>query len=176
MNTRELDLPGVVLLARDVFVDLRGHLVEVHRAPRYAALGLPEAFAQTNHSRSARGTIRGLHWQEGAPQGKLVTVIRGRVLDVVADARPDSSTYGQHVAVELADDGAQLWIPPGYAHGFCVISGVADVLYGLTDVYRPDAQAGVRWDDPELDIDWPVDAPILSEKDAALPTLAALRG
>ncbi len=174
MNITETTLPGVLGLKGDVFADDRGFLTEVFRQERLQALG-PAPFVQANHARSVRGTLRGLHWQDPRPQGKLISVLHGAVLDVVLDVRVGSPTFGRHIAVTLsAGSGDQLWIPPGLAHGFCALTETADVLYLCTDTYLPDGQRGVAWDDPALGIDWPVRAPILSAKDAALPALSAI--
>jgi dTDP-4-dehydrorhamnose 3,5-epimerase len=175
MRVEELELPGVLLVHADVLEDARGFFMEVHERDRYEAVGISGAFVQDNHSRSTRGVIRGLHYQLRRPQGKLITVIRGAVFDVVADVRPDSPTFGRWVGVRLGEgDGRQLWVPPGYAHGFCVYTDVADVLYKCTDVYSADDGRGVRWDDPTLGVTWPTPRPVLSGKDAALPTLTEI--
>jgi dTDP-4-dehydrorhamnose 3,5-epimerase len=130
---------------------------------------------QDNHSRSRRGTLRGLHFQRRYPQGKLVECVRGAVFDVVVDLRNSSPTFGRSYAITLSDeDHRQLWIPPGLAHGFCVLSDEADFLYKCTDYYRPDDEGGVAWDDPDLAVAWPVDDPLLSEKDRRLPRLRDL--
>jgi len=168
-----LDLPGVLRIDKPVHPDARGLLVEFVRAGELQALGLPAAFAQHNHSRSVRGVIRGLHWQRDPVQAKLVTVVRGRILDVIAEVRPDRPDRGRHVAVVL-EPGRSVWVPAGYAHGFLVLSDEADVVYGLTAPYAPGEGRGVRWDDPELAIPWPLRVPVLSEADAALPVLADL--
>ena len=130
---------------------------------------------QDNHSRSRRGTLRGLHFQRRHPQGKLVACARGSIYDVVVDLRAGSPTFGRSYGVTLSDeDHRQLWIPPGLAHGFCVLSDEADFLYKCTDYYRPDDEGGIAWDDPDLGIAWPVEAPLLSEKDRRLPRLRDL--
>jgi dTDP-4-dehydrorhamnose 3,5-epimerase len=173
MRTEALALPGVLLVHADVLEDARGFFMELHNASRYAEVGISAPFVQDNHSRSTRGVLRGMHYQLTQPQGKLVTVLRGSIYDVVADVRPDSPTFGEWVGVRLGEgSGRQLWVPPGYAHGFCVYSDVADVLYKCTDLYAADDGRGIRWDDPQLGITWPVSRPILSGKDARLPTLA----
>lgn len=176
MTVRETALPGVLVVEPRVFGDARGFFLERYHAERYAEAGIPAAFVQDNHSRSVRGTLRGLHFQRSHPQGKLVEAVRGRIWDVAVDVRPGSPTFGQWEGVTLTEDShRQLWVPPGFAHGFCVLSAEADVLYKCTDVYRPDDEGGVRWDDPDLGIEWPLDAaPLLSAKDRALPLLADL--
>lgn len=173
MKAQPLDLPGVLRLDKPVHRDERGLLVELMRADELAAAGVPATFAQHNHSRSVRGVIRGMHWQRDPVQAKLVTVVRGRVLDVVAEIRPGRPGYGRHVAVVL-EPGTSLWVPAGYAHGFLVLSEDADVVYGLTAPYAAGEGRGVRWDDPALAIPWPVGTPVLSPADAALPFLADL--
>ena len=169
-------LPGVLIIEPRVFGDARGFFVETFHARRYAEHGIPGeglSFVQDNHSRSRKGVLRGLHFQIRHPQGKLVRVARGRVWDVVVDVNPDSLTFRRWVAVELDDESQrQLWIPPGYAHGFCVLSEVADFEYKVTAFYDPEDEGGVAWDDPELAIPWPVKEPILSDKDRRLPRLA----
>lgn len=176
MTVRETSLPGVLVVEPRVFGDARGFFVERYQAGRYAEAGIPATFVQDNHSRSTRGTLRGLHFQRCHPQGKLVEAIRGRIWDIAVDVRPGSPTFGQWEGVTLTEDShRQLWVPPGFAHGFCVLSDEADVLYKCTDVYRPDDEGGVRWDDPDLGIEWPLDeAPLLSVKDRSLPSLADL--
>lgn len=173
MRVIETELPGVLIIEPRIFRDARGCFFETYQAARYAEAGIPAAFVQDNFSRSVRGTLRGLHFQEPQPQGKLVQVLRGRVFDVAVDVRPSSKTFKRWCAVELSDDDArQLWIPPGYAHGFYVLSEVADFHYKCTAPYRADADRSIRWDDPELGIAWPEGPRLLSPKDAAAPRLA----
>jgi dTDP-4-dehydrorhamnose 3,5-epimerase len=168
-------IPDVLLIKPTVYSDERGFFLESYRAERYAAAGISEPLVQLNHSRSRRGTLRGLHFQRRHPQGKLVRVACGEVFDVAVDVRPGSPTFGQQVSAVLSDENHhQLWIPGGIAHGFCVLSDSADFLYGVTDIYRPDDEGGIRWDDPDLGIVWPVDAPIMSQRDRTLPRLAEL--
>ncbi|RME80703.1 MAG: dTDP-4-dehydrorhamnose 3,5-epimerase [Zetaproteobacteria bacterium] len=178
MRVLETELPGVKIIEPRVFPDARGFFLETFHAERYARFGIPgqdAAFVQDNHSRSVHRVVRGLHFQRRNPQGKLVYVVRGRIWDVAVDIRPSSPTFRRWVAVELSEnDHRQLWIPPGYAHGFCVLSELADVIYKTTALYDPADDAGIRWDDPDLAIDWPVQDPILSEKDRKLPRLAEL--
>lgn len=174
MNVIETALAGVLIIEPRVFDDGRGFFQETWHADRYAALNLP-VFVQDNHSRSSLGVLRGLHAQRLRPQGKLVLVTRGAVFDVVADINPASPTFGQSVGIELNDTNhRQLYVPPGYVHGFCVLSETVDFLYKCTDYYQPNDEIGVVWNDPDLAIDWPRQNPLLSAKDAALPTLAAL--
>lgn len=171
MNIIQTALPGVLIIEPRIHGDHRGFFQETWRADSYRELGLPD-FVQDNHSRSSHGVLRGLHAQRLRPQGKLVRVARGAVFDVAADINPDSPTFGQFVGVELNDENLrQFYVPPGYAHGFCVLSPVADFLYRCTDYYQPGDEIGVIWNDPDLAINWPIAAPQLSAKDAALPTL-----
>ncbi len=179
MKVTPTDLPGVLILEPKVFGDARGFFVESFNQKAFdAAVGAPASFVQDNHSRSARGVLRGLHLQTPPhAQGKLVHVTSGRVFDVAADVRRASATFGRWVGIELnADEHRQLWIPPGYAHGFLVLSDSADFLYKTTDYYAPAAEITIRWNDPELAIAWPdAGAPFaLSERDAKAPTLAEL--
>ena len=173
MRVEETNLPGVVIVHPEVFRDERGFLLESYQAERYgqhAALGWN--FVQDNHSRSRQGVLRGLHFQERQPQGKLVRVVRGRVFDVAVDVDPASPTFMQHVGAYLDDrEHAQLFVPPGYAHGFCVLSETADVVYKCTAPYLPGDGKGVLWNDPALAIPWPVERPLVSAADAANPTL-----
>jgi len=176
MKAQATALPGVLIITPKKFGDERGFFVETFQAERYRALGIAHEFVQDNHSRSARGVLRGLHFQRNHPQGKLVRVSRGSVFDVVVDINPVSPTYGQHVSAVLSDNnGLQLWIPPGYAHGFCVLSDLADFEYKCTEYYRPDDEGGLLWNDPALAIEWPLSDPILSSKDQRNPTLKQLR-
>lgn len=172
MNVTELDLPGVLLLEPKVFGDERGFFLETWHARRYAETGIPERFVQDNLSRSLKNVLRGLHYQIQRPQGKLVSVIEGKVFDVVADIDPGSETFGRWVGARLSgENNRQLYIPPGYAHGFCVLSDAAYFTYKCTEYYEPALERGVRWDDPLLSIEWPVDDPIVNERDAAWPTV-----
>jgi dTDP-4-dehydrorhamnose 3,5-epimerase len=169
-------LEGPILLAPQVHGDERGFFVETWRADEWAAYGIPTAFVQDNQSRSRRGTLRGIHFQTSPGQGKLVRCARGRVLDVVVDLRRGSETFGEWEAVELDDEhGHQLWIPVGFGHGFCVLSEVADFAYKCTSYYDPATEAGFRFDDPEVGIEWPDDLELLySERDRTAPALAEI--
>jgi len=173
-------ISDVLLLEPKVFGDSRGFFYESYNQRAFeAAIGGPAHFVQDNHSRSGRGVLRGLHYQVEQPQGKLVRVVAGAVFDVAADIRPGSPTFGRWVGVELsADNKRQLWIPPGLAHGFLVLSDTADFLYKTTDFYAPEHERCIIWNDPVLDIRWPLaDPPILSGKDAAgLPFTVATAG
>ncbi|MCQ9618242.1 dTDP-4-dehydrorhamnose 3,5-epimerase [Paenalcaligenes niemegkensis] len=175
MKVIQTALPGVLIIEANVFGDSRGFFTEVYHAERYREAGIELPFVQDNHSRSPRGVLRGLHFQRTRPQGKLVRVSRGLVYDVVVDINPQSATCGQYTAVELSDENhRQVWVPPGYAHGFCVLSDVADFQYKCTDFYFPEDEGGVLWNDPEIGIPWPVDNPLLSEKDKNNPLLQEL--
>lgn len=169
-------LPGVLLIEPVVHGDARGFFVETFQAERYRhQAGITLDFVQDNHSRSRQGVLRGLHAQRDQPQGKLVRCARGRVFDVAVDVDPTSATYGQHVGVELNDtNGLQLYVPPGYLHGFLVLSETADFEYKCTALYDPGDEIGVRWDDPQLAIDWPLTEPLVSDKDQRLPLLQDL--
>ena len=173
MKVVQTAIPGVVILEPKVFGDSRGFFLETYNAQRYAEAGVPGPFVQDNLSRSVKGTLRGLHFQQPNPQGKLVQCLAGAVWDVAVDVRQGSPTFGRWVGVELtADNRRQLWVPPGFAHGFCVLSESADFQYKCTALYSPKDEQSVRWDDPQLAIAWPVTAPLLSPKDAAAPRLA----
>ena len=178
MHLEQTALPGVVIVHVDVFGDDRGFLLESYSLERYARFdALRHDFVQDNHSRSRRGVLRGLHFQEQEPQGKLVRVSRGRVFDVAVDIDPASPTFRQHVSVILDDtDHRQFFIPPGFAHGFCVLSEIADFEYKCTAHYRPGDGRGVLWNDPTIGIQWPLDDPIVSSADARNPTLDAYLG
>jgi dTDP-4-dehydrorhamnose 3,5-epimerase len=172
VNVLKTELPGVLILEPKRFGDDRGFFMEMFHAKRYAEAGIPGPFVQDNFSRSAKGILRGLHFQEPNAQGKLVQVLTGAVYDVAVDVRRGSPTFGKFVGVELsADNRRQLWVPAGFAHGFCVLSESADFHYKCTDVYTPASERGIAWNDPDLGIPWPVTSPLLSPKDAAAPRL-----
>ena len=177
MKCSATDLPGVLLFELRRFRDDRGFFIEVHEEARYREHGVALPFVQDNFSRSCRGTLRGLHFQDPNPQGKLVSVLRGRVFDVAIDIRRGSPTFGRHVAVELSDDnGLQLYVPPGFAHGFLALSDEVDFFYKCTAPYYAKGDRVLRWSDPALGIRWPLDeirmAPLLSPKDRDAPLLA----
>lgn len=177
MKVIDTALPGVRIIEPLVHGDARGFFVETFQAERYRRLaGIDLPFVQDNHSRSARGVLRGLHAQKRHPQGKLVRCARGEVFDVAVDIDPRSRTFGHWVGVILSDENhRQFWVPPGYAHGFVVLSEVADFEYKCTDYYHPEDEIGLIWNDPDVAIDWPVTRPQLSAKDLKLPTLAQLQ-
>ena len=173
MNITETALPGVLLIEPKVFGDARGFFLESWNRKTFAGLGLDLDFVQDNHSRSGKGVLRGLHYQLNEPQGKLVRVTQGRVFDVAVDMRRASTHFGRWTGYELsAENHRMLWIPPGFAHGFLVLSESADFLYKTTAYYAPQWDRGVRWDDPEIGIEWPLEGPpTLSGKDQVLPPL-----
>lgn len=176
MEVVDLSLPGLKLIKPRVFGDARGFLLESYSRPRYAEHGIDIEFVQDNHSRSSKGTLRGLHYQSSPGQAKLVRVAAGSIVDVVVDIRPTSPTFGRWERVQLdADSHWQVFIPVGFAHGFCVLSESADVLYKVSSVYSAQAERGIAWNDPELAIDWPTDAPLLSERDRNQESFAACR-
>lgn len=165
-------LAEVLLIEPDVHGDARGFFMETWHREKYAALGLDVDFVQDNHSRSAQGVLRGLHYQLRRPQGKLVRVIGGAVFDVAVDIRKGSPTFARWVGVELSEDNQrQLYVPPGFAHGFCVLSERADFLYKCTDYYVAEDECGIRWDDPVIAIDWPGEDFVVSARDAGNPLL-----
>ena len=175
MNVDSTPLPGVLLLSPKVFGDARGFFLETFSSGRYAEAGITEPFVQDNWSRSAKNTLRGLHFQNPNAQGKLVSVMRGSVYDVVVDVRVGSPHFGKWFGCELSEaNKQQLWVPPGFAHGFCVLSDEADFVYKCTQLYAPQNEAAVLWNDPALGIEWPVKEPVLSKKDASALPLAEL--
>jgi dTDP-4-dehydrorhamnose 3,5-epimerase len=175
MERLETRLDGLVLLAPQVHGDERGFFVETYRDEVWSEYGIPRDFAQDNHSRSRRGTLRGIHFQTHPGQGKLVRCACGRVFDVVVDLRRGSRTFGEWEAVELDDERhLQLWIPVGFGHGFCVLSDVADFVYKCTAPYDPATEAGFRYDDPDVGVEWPDVEPLLSERDRVAPRLSAI--
>jgi dTDP-4-dehydrorhamnose 3,5-epimerase len=177
MNISHSKLKGCVIIEPRVFGDDRGFFLETFQAVRYeqeAGIGLP--FVQDNHSRSSRGVLRGLHFQKTKPQGKLVRVVRGEVYDVAVDIREGSATFGEWEGVTLSEDNKkQFWVPPGFAHGFVVLSDTADFEYKCTDYYDPSDEGCILWSDPDLDIPWPISNPALSTKDKSAKRLVDLR-
>ena len=168
-------LAGVLLIEPDIFTDKRGSFMETWHRRKFAEQGLDVEFVQDNHSQSGRGVLRGLHYQLQRPQGKLVRAASGCIFDVAVDIRRGSPSFGEWVATELsAENRRQLYIPPGFAHGFCVLSERADVLYKCTDYYAPTDEHGIRWDEPRLGIDWPGGGFVVSEKDAGYAPLDSL--
>jgi dTDP-4-dehydrorhamnose 3,5-epimerase len=176
MRVRPLDIPDVLLIEPRVFTDERGFFLESFQAQRYAAHGIPPVFVQDNHSGSHRGVLRGLHYQLGRPQGKLVRVLAGEVFDVAVDLRRASATFGRWVGLRMAaEDRQQLWVPAGFAHGFYVLSPWAEVGYQVDDYYQPAAERTLRWDDAPVGVSWPIipgTVPLVSAKDARGASLA----
>ena len=176
MNVIYTDIAEVLIIEPKLFGDQRGFFVEAYQFPRYAEHGISRPFVQDNMSRSSYGVLRGLHLQNPSTQGKLVSVIRGRVLDVAVDVRVGSPTFGRHITVELNEDNRrQLWVPRGFAHGFAVLSESADFFYKCDALYSPKDELVVRWDDPAIGINWGVTNPSLSPRDAAAPLLADVK-
>ena len=169
----ETGLEGLALIEPQVFGDERGFFVETFSQDAWRDLGVDADFVQHNHSRSAEGTLRGLHFQTSPGQAKLLRCPRGRIFDVAVDLRRNSPTFGRWEGYVLDDEKhRQLYVPIGFAHGFCVLSEVADVTYLVSSLYDPETEAGIRWDDPEVGVEWPVDEPLLSARDKEAPTLA----
>jgi dTDP-4-dehydrorhamnose 3,5-epimerase len=172
MRATPLDHPEVLLIEPDVFPDPRGFFMETFHAVKYAEHGLPAVFLQDNHSHSSRGVLRGLHYQLNNPQGKLVRVVSGEVFDVAVDIRRGSPWFGKWVGAILSEENhRQMYVPPGFAHGFCTLSEHADFLYKCTDLYAPGDEYGIAWDDPEIAIEWPEMDYLISDKDLANPLL-----
>lgn len=175
MRSVPATIPGVVIIEPDVYSDPRGFFLETYHADKYRAAGIPGPFVQDNHSRSVQGTLRGLHLQLRRPQGKLVRVIEGEIFDVAVDVRRGSPTFGQWMGVTLtAENFRQCYVPPGFAHGFAVVSPVAQVEYKCTDLYDPKSEIGIAWNDPAIGINWPIATPLLSERDIRHPQLSSV--
>ena len=175
LHAEQTDLPGVIILEPDVYSDPRGVFYESFHSEKYRAFGIPGPFVQDNFSRSVARTVRGLHLQVKRPQGKLIRVLRGTIRDVSVDVRPGSPMFGRWVSVDLsADSYQQVYVPAGFAHGFSVLSDDAEVEYKCTTHYDASDEVVIAWNDPELDIDWGVESPLLSERDAAHGTLASV--
>ena len=172
MKVARTSLAGVLVIEPDRFDDSRGFFLETWQRERYEAASIVGNFVQDNHSHSRQGVLRGLHYQMRRPQAKLVTVFRGRIFDVAVDVRRDSPTFGRWAGAELSDTGPrQMYVPPGFAHGFCVLSDLADVHYKVSDFYDPADEAGVAWNDPEIGVAWPIGDPQIAARDAAYPRL-----
>ncbi|HSU80970.1 MAG TPA: dTDP-4-dehydrorhamnose 3,5-epimerase [Thermoanaerobaculia bacterium] len=168
-------LPEVVLVEPDVFRDDRGFFLETYQKLKYGGAGLPEEFVQDNHSFSIRGTLRGLHAQIRRPQGKLIRAVLGEIFDVAVDIRPESPTFGRWVGEVLSGENyRQLYVPPGFAHGFCVMSESAHVLYKCTTFYEKEDEIALLWNDPAIGISWPTETPLLSPRDLVAPKLAEI--
>lgn len=176
MHTRPLALDGLLVITPKVHRDDRGFFVETYSGPRYQQSGVDCKFVQDNHSRSSKHTIRGMHFQTTPGQAKLVRVVQGRIFDVAVDIRPDSPTFGQWEGVYLdAEAHAQLFVPVGFAHGFCVVSETAEVLYKVSTVYEGTTESGFAFNDPDVGIDWPTATPLVSKRDTEAQSFAALR-
>lgn len=172
MKTMDTALPGVLVIEPQVFGDARGFFMETFHQARYAELGVPETLVQDNLSQSKQGVLRGLHYQYPNPQGKLIQVLKGEVFDVAVDIRVGSPTFGKWVGVVLSNENKrQVYIPQGFAHGFLVTSDEALFAYKCTEFYSPETEGAIRWNDPDIGIQWPIDNPTLSEKDRSLPKL-----
>lgn len=175
MNVLKTKLSGLVIIEPKVFGDSRGFFKEIYHLPRYKEFGIDVEFIQDNYSRSERGVLRGLHFQKAKPQGKLIQCLRGEILDVVVDIDRNSNTYGLYESFKLSDENhRQVYVPPGYAHGFCVLSEIADISYKCSEVYDPQDEGGIAWNDPDVGIDWPISEPNLSAKDRGHPLLKDL--
>ncbi|AAW84663.1 dTDP-4-deoxyrhamnose-3,5-epimerase [Aliivibrio fischeri ES114] len=176
MDIIKTKLADCIIIKPKVFGDERGFFLETFHSQRYKEVaGIKEQFVQDNRSQSSKNVLRGLHFQKTKPQGKLVTVISGEVFDVAVDLRPESETFGQYEAVVLSGDNKlQFYVPPGFAHGFCVLSESADFQYKCTDYYDPDDESGLLWSDPIINIQWPLKTPLLSEKDKIQPLLSEI--
>lgn len=172
MKVIRTPIADLLLIEPRVFADDRGFFLETFRRSGFEHQGVTLEFVQDNHSRSCKGVLRGLHFQKNYPQGKLMYVISGAIFDVALDIRRESPSFGRWYGAVLSDENHhQLWIPPGFAHGFCVISNQVDLVYKCTDYYHPEDEAGIIWNDPGLKIKWPIQKPIVSEKDSKNPTL-----
>jgi dTDP-4-dehydrorhamnose 3,5-epimerase len=172
LNVINTNLAGVVVIEPRVFADERGFFIETWNAARFRDAGLPQHFVQDNHSRSKQGVLRGLHYQEPNPQGKLVRCTRGAIYDVAVDIRRGSPSFGKWYGAELSEENKRmLWVPPGFAHGFCSLTDDCDVLYKCTSLYDAANDRSILWNDPEIGIRWPLKEPLLSAKDAAAPRL-----
>ena len=173
MDVKKTEIPEVLDIQPKVYGDDRGFFLETYHQERYKAMGIDYEFVQDNHSRSAKGVLRGLHYQLNRPQGKLVRVVSGEVFDVAVDIRVGSPTFGKAVWTILsAEKKNQFWVPPGFAHGFCVLSETADFEYKCTDLYDPQDEGAVLWSDIDLNIPWPIDTPLLSDKDSKALSLS----
>ena len=176
MKVEKTKLDGLLIITPEIFEDERGFFLESFNVNRYKKAGINFDFVQDNHSRSHKGVLRGLHYQKTKPQGKLVRVIKGEVYDVAVDIRQGSLTYGQWEAVILSEENKiQFWVPPGFAHGFVVLSETADFEYKCTNYYDPHDEGSLLWNDPDLNILWPIDSPKLSQKDANAGLLADIK-
>jgi dTDP-4-dehydrorhamnose 3,5-epimerase len=175
MQVQETALPGLLLIEPKCFRDERGFFLESFQQERYRSFGVLDEFVQDNLSRSSKDVLRGLHFQVKRPQAQIVTVVRGHIFDVAVDLRMQSASFGRWFGIELKDDGLrQIYMAPGFAHGFCVLSASADIHYKVSRIYDPGDEGGVLWNDPDIGIAWPIAAPVISAHDAARPRLRAL--
>jgi len=176
MKVIETGMEGFLVIEPDVFSDERGFFLETFQSDKYKIAGIIDSFVQDNQSRSTRGILRGLHFLVKQPQAQLITVLRGRVFDVGVDIRPKSATFGRWFGAELSDSGGarQIYMAPGFAHGFCVLSDFADLHYKTSLIYDPGDEGGIVYNDPEIGIQWPINTPILSRRDAKYPCLRDL--
>jgi len=166
MEIKTTPLNGLVIIQPDTYIDERGFFLETYQFSRYAEIGIVDKFVQDNQSRSSKGVLRGLHFQSSKPQSQLVTLIRGRIFDVCVDLRSDSNTFGKWFGIELSDNGPrQLYMSPGFAHGFCVLSSWADLHYKVTEEYDSQDDSGVHWNDPDIAIKWPIKEPLVGIRD-----------
>ena len=166
MDVSSTFIEGLLVIRPNIFPDDRGLFFESFHESRYREIGIDYPFVQDNFSHSKKGVLRGMHFQKAQPQGKLVSVVNGEVFDVAVDLRPESTTFGKYYSIHLtSSERNQLWMPPGFAHGFCVLSDEVDLIYKCTDFYSPSDEVGLMWNDPALNIDWPISNPIISEKD-----------
>jgi len=172
-NFESLEIAEVILIEPEVFKDKRGFFMETYKMPDFVASGIKGNFVQDNHSRSVKGVLKGLHYQNPPfVQGKLVRAVKGEIFDVAVDIRKSSSSYGKWVGVTLSEENKKmLYVPEGFAHGYCVLSEIAEVLYKTTNIYSPQSETGIIWNDEDLNIEWPIKRPVLSEKDKKWPTL-----
>ena len=175
MRIRKTELAGLLIIELQSFRDRRGYFLENYQSLRYRAAGIPDNFVQDNHSRSVKGVLRGLHFTVKRPQAQIITVIRGKIFDVAVDLRRSSATFGHWFGAELSDDGPQqIYMGPGFAHGFCVLSEIADLHYKVSQIYDQSDEGGLLWNDPGIGICWPLKAPTVSLRDAAYPRLCDL--
>lgn len=175
LNAISTFLPGVVLVQPKVYMDTRGFFLETYAKEKYENIGIRDTFVQDNHSVSKKGTLRGLHFQSGEGQAKLVRVTRGEVFDVAVDIRPKSPTFGKWIGIHLSEKNhKQIYIPVGFAHGFCVLSDTAEVLYKCSSKYSPEKEQGIMWNDPDIGVLWPVKRPVLSLRDKDNPSFKEL--
>jgi dTDP-4-dehydrorhamnose 3,5-epimerase len=176
MNVTPTPLQGLLLIEPRCFCDDRGFFLETFQAERYREAGIPEEFPQDNQSRSVKGVVRGMHFQVKRPQAQILTVMRGRIYDAVVDIRPGSPTFGRWYGVELSEEGPrQVYMAPGFAHGFCVLSDWVDLHYKVSRLFDPHDEGGVLWNDPDIDIQWPADALHIAPRDANFPLLKELK-